>query len=54
MGHPQGVERGVEATLEARRAIMENVGLEDFAAHNPDSALGVAIKHWGREPKIVY
>lgn len=54
LGHPQGAVRGAEAALEARRLIMENITFDQYIAKNPDSPLSVAIKHWGREPKIVY
>lgn len=54
LGHPQGVEKGVEAALEARQAIANNISFEDFITQNPNSALAAAIKHWGQDPKIVY
>lgn len=54
LGHPQGAERGVEAALEARRAIYQGMTVTEFAEKNPESALAVAIKLWGTEPKIVY
>lgn len=54
LGHPQGGERGVEAALEARRAIVQGMTVKEFAEKNPDSALAQAIKLWGTEPKIVY
>lgn len=54
LGHPQGVEKGVEAALEARRIIFEHKTMEEFITQNPNSALAVAISHWGKEPKIVY
>lgn len=54
LGHPQGAEKGVEAAIEARRTITDGVSFDDFVEKNPNSALARAIKHWGREPKIVY
>lgn len=54
LGHPQGAERGVEAALEARRAIAQGMGVKEYADKNPDSALAHAINLWGTEPKIVY
>lgn len=54
LGHPEGVERGVEAALEARSAVSEGLTVEEFAQKNPKSALASAIKLWGTEPKIVY
>lgn len=54
LGHPQGIEKGVEAALEARRTIFEHKSMGEFITQNPNSALAAAISHWGREPKIVY
>lgn len=54
LGHPEGVERGVEAALEARNAIVDGTSVKDYADRNPNSALAAAIKYWGVEPKIVY
>nr|VDD89010.1 RuBisCO long chain, Form III-like [uncultured bacterium] len=55
LGHPQGVERGVEAALEARRAvIVQGLTVNDYVAKNPDSALASAVSLWGTEPKLVY
>ncbi len=54
LGHPQGVEKGVEAALEARQAIKNGITFDQFIQQNPQSALAVAISHWGREPRIVY
>lgn len=54
LGHPEGAERGVEAALEARKAIVEGMTVVEYAQKNPDSALAQAIKLWGTEPKIVY
>ena len=55
LGHPQGVERGVEAALEARRAvIVQGLTVKEFVTKNPDSALASAVSLWGTEPKLVY
>lgn len=54
LGHPQGVEKGVEAALEARKTLFEHKSIEEFITHNPNSSLAEAISYWGREPKIVY
>lgn len=54
LGHPEGAERGVEAALEARRAIAHGMSVKEYAEKNPDSALAHAINLWGTEPKIVY
>jgi ribulose-bisphosphate carboxylase large chain len=54
LGHPQGIERGVEAALEARRAIAEGMTVADYVEKNPDSALAAAVGLWGMNPKLVY
>ncbi|MBI5465798.1 MAG: ribulose-bisphosphate carboxylase large subunit [Candidatus Kerfeldbacteria bacterium] len=54
LGHPGGAERGVEAALEARQAIMAGQRVTEYVAAHPDSALAEAVKLWGTEPKIVY
>lgn len=54
LGHPEGIERGVEAAIEARKAITEGLRVKEFAEKFPASALAKAIELWGTEPKIVY
>ncbi len=54
LGHPQGAEKGVEAALEARRAVMAGQSIKDYVKAFPNSALAAAVKLWGTEPKIVY
>lgn len=54
LGHPRGAERGVEAALEARRAIASGTTILEFVKTNPTSALAEAVALWGTEPKIVY
>lgn len=54
LGHPKGAQRGVEAALEARRAITEGMTIKEFVEKNPESALAEAVNLWGMEPKIVY
>ncbi|MBI2617644.1 ribulose-bisphosphate carboxylase large subunit [Candidatus Gottesmanbacteria bacterium] len=54
LGHPQGVERGVEAAIEARKAVSSGMTVKEYAEKNPKSALAAAIQLWGMEPKIVY
>lgn len=54
LGHPGGAGRGVEAALEARKAIMARKTIREFVKENPSSALAEAAKYWGFEPKIVY
>ena len=53
-GHPQGIERGVEAALEARKAISEGISLKDYASKYPSCALASVLTYWGTELKIVY
>ncbi len=54
LDHPQGAEKGAEAALEARKAIMAGQSIKDYVKAFPESALSVAVKLWGTEPKIVY
>lgn len=54
LGHPEGIERGVEAALEARGAIAEGLTVKEFTDKNPGSALAGAVKLWGFDPKLVY
>lgn len=54
LGHPEGVERGVEAIEEARDSYEKGIPLKDFVKENPKSALASAVKLWGYGPKIVY
>lgn len=54
LGHPQGVERGVEAALQAREAFFEGITVKQYTEKYPDSALARAVALWGTEPKLVY
>ncbi len=54
LGHPQGITRGVEAALEARKAIAAGETIAEYVKKNPDSALAVVVDVWGLEPRIVY
>lgn len=54
LGHPQGIERGVEAALEARRAVADGETVAQFCKKNPLSALAAAVSLWGMDPKLVY
>lgn len=54
LGHPQGIERGVEAALQAREAFTEGMTVKQYAEKFPDSALAKAVALWGTEPKLVY
>lgn len=54
LGHPGGIERGVEAALEARDAVVQGQTIKEYVKKHSDSALAEAVKLWGTEPKIVY
>jgi len=54
LGHPDGIEAGVEAIVQARDIYMQKKDLTEWLKTNPDSALAKAAKHWGFEPTIVY
>jgi len=54
LGHPEGITRGVEAALEARKAVAAGETILGYVKLHPDSALAVAVKEWGTEPRIVY
>ena len=53
LGHPWGIEAGVEATVQARDIAMGRGDLQQWIKDNPDSALAKASYHWGFGPKIV-
>jgi len=54
LGHPEGIRRGVEAALEARKAIVSGETVKEYVDFHPDSALAKAVEAWGTEPRIVY
>jgi ribulose-bisphosphate carboxylase large chain len=54
LGHPGGIDAGVEAVVEATQVAMRGDNLDEWLKANPDSSLAAAAKHWGFEPKIVY
>ena len=54
LGHPEGIERGVEAAIEARKAVSNGLTVREYAKKNPGSALTKVVEYWGTEPKIVY
>lgn len=54
LGHPQGIRRGVEAALEARKVAVDEMSVTEYAKLHPLSALAKAIEVWGTEPRIVY
>lgn len=53
LGHPWGIEAGVEAAVQARDIAMGRGDLQQWIKENPDSALAKASYHWGFAPKIV-
>ena len=54
LGHPEGISRGVEAALEARKVIAAGGTILEYTKNKPDSALAKAVEIWGTEPRIVY
>jgi len=54
LGHPWGIEAGVEAVVQARDIAMGRGNMEEWIEEHPDSALAKAAEHWGFAPKIVY
>ena len=54
LGHPWGIEAGVEAMVEARDIAMERKDLKKWIIDHPESALAKASSHWGFDPRIVY
>jgi len=53
LGHPWGIEAGVEAVVQARDLSMSRVDMKGWIVENPDSALAKAAQHWGFDPRIV-
>jgi ribulose-bisphosphate carboxylase large chain len=53
LGHPWGIEAGVEAMVQARDLAMQRVNVHEWIKKNPDTALSKAADHWGFGPKIV-
>lgn len=54
LGHPWGIEAGVEAVVQATQIAMGRGDVEEWIKQNPDSALAKAADYWGFGPKIVY
>lgn len=54
LGHPWGIEAGVEAMVEARDIAMERKDIKKWIIENPQSALAKASSSWGFDPRIVY
>jgi ribulose-bisphosphate carboxylase large chain len=53
LGHPWGIEAGVEAVVQAKDLAMQRVDMKDWILKNPDTPLAKAADHWGFGPKIV-
>lgn len=53
LGHPDGIEAGVEAIVQARDIVMNSQDLKQWLKENPNTALARAAEHWGFEPTIV-
>ncbi len=53
LGHPWGIEAGVEAVIQARDIALGRGNLEEWISQNSDSALAKAAQHWGFGPRIV-
>lgn len=53
LGHPWGIEAGVEAVVQARDIALGRGNIDEWIIQNPDSALAKAAQHWGFEGKIV-
>ena len=54
LGHPDGVEAGVEAIEQARDIAMKEIPIKKFVKENPSSPLAKAVELWGYGPRIVY
>lgn len=54
LGHPWGIEAGVEAMVQARDIAMNREDIKEWILQHPDSALAKAAQHWGFDPRIVY
>lgn len=53
LGHPWGIEAGVEAVLQAKEIALGRGSIDEWIMENPDSALAKAAQHWGFDPRIV-
>lgn len=53
LGHPWGIEAGVEAVVQARDLALGRDNLEQWLVENPETALAKAASHWGFGAKIV-
>ncbi|MDD3474673.1 MAG: RuBisCO large subunit C-terminal-like domain-containing protein [Candidatus Dojkabacteria bacterium] len=53
LGHPWGIEAGVEAVVQARDLIMQRMDMKEWITKNPNTALAKAADYWGFGPRIV-
>ncbi len=53
LGHPWGIEAGVEAMVQARDLALQRIDVKDWITKNPDTALAKASDHWGFGPKVI-
>jgi ribulose-bisphosphate carboxylase large chain len=53
LGHPWGVEAGVEAVVQAKDLALGRGNIDEWINENPNSALAKAAQHWGFGPRIV-
>ncbi len=53
LGHPWGIEAGVEAVVQAKNIALGRGDIEEWIKENPTSSLAKAADHWGFGPKIV-
>lgn len=54
LGHPDGINEGVRAAIEAREAVTRGLTIKEYVKKHKKSALAKAVELWGFEPKIVY
>ncbi|MBP5204290.1 ribulose-bisphosphate carboxylase large subunit [bacterium] len=53
LGHPDGIEAGVEAIVKATELTLDGIDVEKWVVDNPNTPLGRAAQFWGFGPKIV-
>lgn len=53
LGHPWGIESGVEAVIQAKEVALGREDVQEWIKKNPDTALAKAADHWGFSEKIV-
>lgn len=53
LGHPWGIEAGVEAVIQAKDIALGSGNLKQWIEDNPESALAKAAQHWGFDARVV-